>query len=78
MAEDLVLSQLNPGQSAHVVGIAPGHPLRRRLMELGLVRGARVTVVRRAPLGDPLELQVGQSLLALRAQDLSAITVRLP
>lgn len=76
MADDQPLSLLSPGESAHVVGIEPGHPLRRRLMELGLVRGARVTVLRRAPLGDPLELQVGHSLLALRATDLAAITVR--
>lgn len=76
MAEDLPLSLLAPGESAHVVRIEPAHPLRRRLMELGLVRGARVTVLRRAPLGDPLELQVGHSLLALRRADLLAITVR--
>lgn len=45
-------------------------------MELGFVRGARVTVVRRAPMGDPVELRVGGTDLALRASDLLGIRVR--
>lgn len=76
MSEDTSLDRLLPGEHAHVVGIAPGHPLRRRLLELGFVRGARVGVIRRAPLGDPTELRVGGSLLALRAADMQGVTVR--
>ncbi|MFK7600808.1 ferrous iron transport protein A [Deinococcus sp. SM5_A1] len=70
------LDQLNPGEHAHVVGLDPAHPLRRRLLELGFVRGAPVTVVRRAPMGDPFEVRVNGTDLALRAADLHGIRVR--
>ena len=50
--------------------------LRRRLLELGFVRGAKVTVIRCAPLGDPTELRIGGAALALRKSDLHGITVR--
>lgn len=74
---DFSLAQLEPGQAAHIVSLDPQHPLRRRLLELGFVRGARVNVVRRAPLGDPVELHLGGTDLALRAADLRGIRVRL-
>ncbi|WP_291429373.1 ferrous iron transport protein A [Deinococcus sp.] len=74
--EERTLDQLNPGDAAHVVSLDPRHPLRRRLLELGFVRGAPVTVVRRAPMGDPLELRVNGTDLALRLADLRGIRVR--
>lgn len=74
--EDRPLDQLRPGETAHIVALDRQHPLRRRLLELGFVRGARVEVVRFAPLGDPVELRVGHSDLALRRADLSGIRVR--
>ena len=74
--DDVSLSALQPGQSAHVVSLDRHHPLRRRLLELGFVRGAKVTVVRCAPLGDPLELRINGTELALRKADLHGITVR--
>lgn len=70
------LNELNPGEVAYVVGLDPQHPLRRRLLELGFVRGARVAVVRRAPLGDPVEVRLNGSDLALRGDDLRGIRVR--
>ncbi|WP_309572267.1 ferrous iron transport protein A [Deinococcus sp.] len=74
--DERTLDQLRPGETAHVVGLDPKHPLRRRLLELGFVRGAPVTIVRRAPMGDPLELRVNGTDLALRAADLKGIRVR--
>lgn len=74
--DDLSLDRLLTGEVAHVVSLDRTHPLHRRLLELGFVRGARVTVVRRAPMGDPVELRVGGTDLALRASDLSGILVR--
>ncbi|HEX2864977.1 MAG TPA: ferrous iron transport protein A [Deinococcales bacterium] len=69
------LSQLGPGECASVLGVERDSPLRRRLMELGFVRGARVQVLRRAPMGDPVEVQVGGTRLALRAIDLGSISI---
>ena len=69
------LSFLRPGARAHVVEVARHHPMRRRLLELGFVRGANVKVLRVAPLGDPVEVELGGTLFALRAADLADITV---
>lgn len=74
--DDVPLSTLPPGQSGHVVSLDRAHLLRRRLLELGFVRGAKVTVIRCAPLGDPTELRIGGAALALRKSDLHGITVR--
>lgn len=70
------LDQLRPGQCAYVVGLDQAHPLRRRLLELGFIRGARVAVVRQAPLGDPVQLRLGRTDLALRRADLGGILVK--
>jgi ferrous iron transport protein A len=70
------LNALRPGEAAHVVDLDRLHPLRRRLLELGFVRGARVTGGPPAPMGDPVELRVGGTDLALRAADLLGIRVR--
>ncbi|WP_420596377.1 FeoA family protein [Deinococcus sp.] len=74
---DVMLSTLKPGQAAHVVALDPQHPLRRRLLELGFIRGAKVEVRRMAPLGDPVHLRLGNTDLALRSADLRGVTVRL-
>ena len=46
-----------------------------RLMEMGLVEGAEVRVVRRAPLGDPMQVRVGDYDLSLRASEARLIGV---
>ncbi|TSA83027.1 ferrous iron transport protein A [Deinococcus detaillensis] len=73
---DVTLSTLKPGEAAHVVALDSKHPLRRRLLELGFIRGAKVDVVRLAPMGDPVHLRLGNTDLALRAADLVGVTVR--
>ena len=63
------LAQLRRGEQARVV--AARSPTRDvlRLMEMGMVPGARLTVTRRAPLGDPMEVELGGARLCLRAED---------
>lgn len=46
-----------------------------RLMEMGLVEGAEVRVVAKAPLGDPLHLCVGDYRLSLRARDAQLVEI---
>ncbi|MFO0840324.1 MAG: FeoA domain-containing protein [Phycisphaerae bacterium] len=50
-------------------------PLSYRLMELGLVEGAQVQVVGRAPLGDPLRVRLGDYELSLRAGEAELVDV---
>ena len=71
------LGTLDVGAEARIDVIDKAHPLRRRLLELGFVRGAPVRVVRRAPLGDPTELALGGTHLALRASELRGVWVKL-
>jgi ferrous iron transport protein A len=47
----------------------------RRLMEMGVVPGAPVRVIKAAPLGDPLEVRVRNYHLALRRNEAQTITV---
>jgi len=48
---------------------------RRRLLELGVVRGETITLMRSAPLGDPLEYVVKGYHLSLRRREAATITV---
>lgn len=50
-------------------------PLKNRLMTMGLVPGTAVTVLRSAPLGDPMALRVRSYHLALRRDDAASIEV---
>jgi len=70
-----VLSEIKPGQVVEVVHIAGQASFRRRLMELGLVPGTRVELLRVAPLGDPVELLVRGASLSIRKAEASVIEV---
>ena len=70
------LSELPSGQVVQIARIAGDGSFRRRLMELGLVPGTRVELLRVAPLGDPLELLVRGCSLSIRKAEASAIEVQ--
>jgi ferrous iron transport protein A len=71
------LDQLGPGQVARVVRVG-GRPVeRRRLLELGIVRGEPIRLQRVAPLGDPREFVVKGYHLSLRRREASRITVEI-
>lgn len=74
----MLLSEIPIGQVVHVTHVAGGGSFRRRLMELGLVPGTRVELLRVAPLGDPLELLVRGASLSIRKAEASAIQVQSP
>ncbi len=71
------LSKLIPGQKARVVGFTEDLPVCRRLHELGLTPGKSVTYLCRAPLRDPLLIEIGQSRLSLRRAEASLVTVEI-
>lgn len=54
---------------------APGSEHALALMQLGLVPGARVEVIRQAPMGDPLEVDVSGARLALRRAVAATVVV---
>ena len=77
MTERRKLSALQPGEGGRVVEIAGGGDgdAVRRLMDLGLIRGTTVEVIRRAPLGDPMEVRLRGFMLTLRRSEAEHITV---
>ncbi|WP_420124854.1 FeoA family protein [Longimicrobium sp.] len=69
------LSELAAGDRGKVAKVAGDADAARRLMEMGLMRGTTVEVVRRAPLGDPLEVKVRGFMLTLRRAEAEHIEV---
>jgi len=71
----LRLSDLKPNQTATIKAIEESGQAKRRIMEMGLVRGSRVRVICRAPLGDPIEVEVRDYKLSLRRRDAENIII---
>ncbi len=72
------LNVLPYGVAARVVAVDGESAVARRLMEMGVVPGAPVCVIKSAPLGDPIEVRVRGYHLALRrteAQSIKVVTV---
>ena len=63
------LDELEPGDGGVVVNLVGSGPLLRRLVDMGLVIGTRVKVLRRSPLGDPVEFEVRGYNLSLRKEE---------
>jgi ferrous iron transport protein A len=72
----MTLDQLPTGGHGRVDGVDGDAVLRRRLMELGLCGGAAVSVLRRAPLGDPLVVRVRGYELSLRAEQARLVRIQ--
>ncbi len=70
------LTSVAIGQTATVVEIKVPPASRPRLMEMGLLVGTRIELVRFAPLGDPVEIKVRGYNLTLRKQEADQIFVR--
>lgn len=75
VASIVTLDQLRHGQSGRILRVGGRPGARRRLLELGVVRGEVITLQRAAPLGDPLEFVVKGYHLSLRKREAATITV---
>ncbi|MCW4025256.1 MAG: ferrous iron transport protein A [Candidatus Bathyarchaeota archaeon] len=69
------LSDLNPGQTATINAIQQSGQAKRRLLEMGLVRGSKIQIICRAPLGDPIEIEIRDYKLTLRKKEADNILV---
>lgn len=70
------LDQLRPGESGIIYSVTGTGALRRRLLDMGLTPGTRVSVRKVAPFGDPMELSLRGYELTLRGEDARTIRVR--
>jgi len=72
----MTLNELKEGQSADILAFVNlDGEVRKRLMVMGLLPNTSVTLVRRAPMGDPLQVMVRGVSLAVRAKIASSIEV---
>jgi Fe2+ transport system protein FeoA len=69
------LSELKAGQKARIIRVGGDGALRRRILEMGIVKGSDVYVEKYAPLKDPLELIVKGYHVSLRVKEANQITV---
>ena len=74
-ASELSLAELPVGTRARVIAVTGSGAIARRLMEMGVVPGAPVRLIKAAPLGDPLEVRVRGYHLALRRTEAQRISV---
>ena len=69
------LSSVKPGQTVKVERLSGGDAVRRRIMDLGIIKGASVLVRKVAPLGDPIEVSVRGCELTLRREEAECVEV---
>ena len=73
----MTLEELEAGKSAVVETVGGTGHLRQHLLDMGIIPGAKLKMIRSAPMGDPLEFRIHDYELTLRAEDASRITVTL-
>jgi ferrous iron transport protein A len=69
------LDQLQPRQRGRISALAGNDGLVQRLMEMGLFEGEEIEVIALAPLGDPIEIRLGDSRLSLRRSEAARVQV---
>lgn len=69
------LAQVPKARQVRITGIRGAGPITFRLMEMGLLEGASVEVLGRAPLGDPLHVRLGDYELSLRCDEAELIDI---
>ncbi|MDD3113025.1 MAG: FeoA family protein [Candidatus Izemoplasmatales bacterium] len=72
----MTLMDVRPGVSCVIKNIFVNN-LRKRIIDMGLTTGTKVTVKKLAPLGDPMEIQVRGYLLTIRKAEARMIDVEL-
>lgn len=70
------LNQLNSGDVAVVTKVTGSGPVKRRIIDMGIIAGSRISVLKFAPLGDPMEIKVKNFNLSLRKSEAALIEVQ--
>ena len=69
------MTELNVGDKAEIIAMDAKGEIGSRLVDMGLVKGTRFKLIRKAPLGDPIEIMVKRFLLTLRLSEAEQILV---
>ena len=73
----MTLKELKPGQTARIITVGGEGALRQHFLDMGVIPGAEATMMKLAPLGDPMELRIHGYELTLRLADAEKITAEL-
>ena len=71
----MTLKEIKIGESARVLNVGGDGALRQHFLDMGIIPGATVTIVKYAPMGDPVELMIHGYELTLRLDDAARIDV---
>lgn len=71
----MTLNELNPSQSGVITEVGGEGALRCRLLDMGLIPKTRVRLIKTAPMGDPIEIEVRGYNLTLRTDDAKKIEI---
>lgn len=70
------LSKLEQGESAIITMIHSDDNMRRRLQDIGFIKGTTVKCIQKSPLGDPIAYLIRGAIIALRSEDSSCIQIK--
>ena len=76
MSTAMTLKDLKVGESAVITRVGGEGALRQHFLDMGVIPGAETTVVKFAPMGDPMEIRVRGYELTLRLEDARVITLK--
>lgn len=74
----MTIKDLPAGKSATILKVGGEAALRQHFLDMGLIQGAEVTVIKYAPMGDPVELRIHSYELTIRLSDAEKIEVSEP
>ena len=74
----MTLKDLKAGHTATILFVGGKGALRQHFLDMGLIQGAEVTVVKYAPMGDPIELRIHGYELTIRLDDAKKIQITMP
>ena len=75
--EDIkVLSELTPGERGKVKKITGEGQLKRKLLDMGVIPGSEIEVIKVAPLGDPINIKIKGYQLSLRKEEARQISIK--
>ena len=74
----MTLDSLKPGQSAVIHTVGGEGALRQHFLDMGVIPGAQITLVKFAPMGDPIEFRIHSYELTLRVDDAKRIEISNP
>lgn len=77
MLKEIGLDEVEINSKVKVVRVDPNSRTRRRIMDMGIVRGTEILVSGKAPMGDPIELQLRGYNLSLRKKEAKDVIVEL-